>query len=241
MSNFLTLLGGELQRMQKYHIFTASLFVALLWIGMLHLLEVDDIGYLFMMIVFFDLVSMSILMIGVTIYFEKQEGVLSSMFVAPVNKTEFISSKTVGNLFSNLVTILAVLLYVIFFQDINISIPMLAAAVLLIGLFHSLVGFLLIYYSRGFTDLLIAMMKYILLFMIPVILELTGVITGELYSNLLYVIPTKSSATLVEAVIGRAEFWEVFFSIVYLSGGSVLLLYFVFKRFKDFAVRESGV
>ncbi|MEJ6950802.1 ABC transporter permease [Natronospora cellulosivora (SeqCode)] len=241
MNNFLNLFIGEVQRMKKYHILSASVFVSFFWIGMVHLLNVPDITFLFLMVVFFDLVSMSILMVGVTIFFEKQEGVLKSLIVSPISKTEFLTAKTLGNLVSNIVTITIVYIYAIIFQDININLLAFIGAFFLVGLFHTFVGMLLIYKSRDFTELLVKMMTYFLLFMIPVVFEQFGLITSRLYSNVLYIIPTKSAATLLEAVAGNVDLWEILISVFYLSIGSIILGYFVFKKFKDFAIRESGV
>ncbi len=240
MSNFKTLLVGELQRMQKYHILSASVVVAFFWIGALHLLDTGDVSYLFSMVVFFDVLSMSIVMVGVTVFFEKQEGVLRSIFVAPVNKKEFITAKTLGNLFSNYITILLVYLYAVIFQEISIHFLGLLGAVLLIGLFHSLVGFLIIYRCRDFTGLLVGMFAYFLVFTIPIVLQMFDVL-GDFFDYLLYLIPTKASAVLMEGVTGYAELWEILISVLYLGAGSIILGYFVFKQFKDFAARESGI
>ncbi|MFW5987950.1 MAG: ABC transporter permease [bacterium] len=241
MNNFAVLFSGELERMQKYHILTASVVVSFFWIGMIHLLEVPDITYLFTMVVFFDIVSMAIVLIGVTIFFEKQEGVLKSLFVSPISKTEFLISKISANLVSNLITIVIVYLYALVFKEIYVNIFGLLGAVLIIGVFHSLLGLLIVYRSQDFTELLIGMMKYFLVFMIPVVLEQFEVITSELYSNLLFIIPTKSSAVLVEAAAGYAEMWEILLSLIYLIIVSIVLGYIVFKKFNDFTIRESGV
>ena len=242
MNNFLNLLAGEIQRMKKYNVLAASVVVSFFWIGLIHLMEIPDITPLFTMIIFFDLVSMSIVMVGVTIFFEKQEGVLKSLFVSPISKAEFISAKTIGTLFSNFITILIVYLYAIIFKEININILGLIGAALLIGFFHTFLGILIAYKCKDFTELLIGMMKYFFIFMIPVALEQFSLITNQIYSYILYILPTKSSVTLMEAVGGNVdiELWEIILSTVYLSIGIVILAYFSFKKFKDFAIRESG-
>ncbi len=240
MINFRSLLLGELQRLQKYHIITASIVVAFFWIGALHLLETGDITFFFTLVVLFDIVSMSIVLIGVTIFFEKQEGVLKSLFVAPISRAEFISAKTAGNLISNLITILLVYIYALIFTEISLNTAGLLGAIILIGIFHSLVGFLIIYRCQSFTELLIGMMKYFLVMMLPVMLEYLGVFTGEIISNLVYLVPTKASAVVIDGVTGTAGRGELLFSVLYLIVGSLVLAYFVFTGFKNFAARESG-
>lgn len=227
--------------MQKYHVLTASVIVSLFWIGMLYLIEVPDITAFFMILVYFDIVSMAIVMIGVTIFFEKQEGVLKSLFVSPINRLEFISSKTIANLISNLITIGIVYLYALFVQGLNINVAGFFFAIILIGTFHSLVGFLIIYRSNDFTEMLIGMMKYFIVFMIPVSFEEFGLITSELYSNLLFLLPTKSASILITAAAGGLETGEVVLAAIYLFVGTLVLAYFVNKGFRKFVIRESGV
>ena len=241
MTAFLVLFLGEMQRMQKYHILTASVIVSFFWIGMLHLIEVPDITAFFMILVFFDIVSMAIVMIGVTVFFEKQEGVLKSIFVSPINRLEFLSSKTIANLISNLLTIGIVYLYALFFQDIGINVIGLFLAIILIGTFHSLVGFLIVYRSNDFTEMLIGMMKYIIVFTLPIAFDEFGLITGEFYSNILFLLPTKASSTLINATAGGLDTGEIVLSAIYLLIGSLILAYFVNKGFRKFVIRESGV
>ena len=241
MTAFLVLFLGEMQRMQKYHILTASILVSFFWIGMLHLIEVPDITAFFIILVFFDIVSMAIVMIGVTIFFEKQEGVLKSLFVSPINRLEFISSKTIANLVSNIITIAIVYLYAWIVQDVNINLAGLFFAIILIGTFHSLIGFLIVYRSNDFTEMLIGMMKYFIVFMLPVAFEEFGLITSEIYSNLLFLLPTRASSILITATTGGLETGEVVLSAIYLLIGTLVLAYFVNKGFRKFVIRESGV
>ena len=76
MSNLATLFRGELERMKKYHILTASIVAALILFGVLYLINTDDVSSLFPLLLFIDATSMSILLIGATVFFEKQEGIL---------------------------------------------------------------------------------------------------------------------------------------------------------------------
>ncbi|MGM0420484.1 MAG: ABC transporter permease [Bacillota bacterium] len=241
MTNFPVLFQGELQRMQKYHILSASVVVAFFWIALIYFMEVPDVTYFFTLIVFFDIVSMAIIMIGVSIFFEKQEGVLKSLFVSPINKTEFIGSKTLGNLISNLITILIVYAYALIFREINVDLLGLIGAILLIGIFHSLIGFLIVYRSNDFTEMLIKMMQYLVVLALPVVLEELNVITSAVFTNLLFLLPTKSAAVLIEATTGGVGFTETMIAAGYLLLASAVAAYFVLKKFNEFTIRESGV
>lgn len=241
MSNYGALLQGELQRMKKYNIFNASLLVALLWMGVLSLTEINDISSIFPLLLFIDATSMAILLIGVTMMFEKEEGSLKTLLVAPIQKREYILAKTSSNLTANLLTLALLYLYARLFKELQVNFFWLLAAVLLISFFHSMVGFLLSYSARTFPHLLMGMMRYFFIFMLPVLLDWLDFITGPLLSNLLYFLPTKASMTLLLGSAGGVERWEVLLSASYLFLLSLALYFLVVKRFDAYASRESGV
>lgn len=241
MNNFTVLLMGEMQRMKKYNIPAASFVVSILWIVILHFIGIRDVSSIFPLLVFVDATTMSMLLVGVTMFFEKQEGTLKTLLVSPISKAEYILAKSIANVISNLVTLFLMYLYAIFFKEIHVNIVWLTLAVILIGLFHALIGFLLTYYSKDFTELLVGMFKYAFVLLLPVFLEQVGMITGGLVQKLLYAIPTKASMVLLGASSGKGELWEVLLSTAYLLIGSVGLYRIVSKKFDEFAIKESGV
>lgn len=241
MNNFVVLLNGEIQRMKKYNILGASFLVSLIWIGVLHFTNIKDVSSIFPLLLFIDATSMSMLLVGVNMFFEKQEGTIKTLLVSPISKSEYILSKTVANIISNITTLVILYLYARFFKEIDINVFGLLGAVVLIGFFHSLLGFALTYRSKDFTGLLMGMMKYAFIFMIPVILEQVGIIKNEIITKALYAIPTKGSMTLLQASAGGIKSWEIYLSLGYLVIVSVLLYRYVNKKFDEFAIKESGV
>lgn len=241
MANLKILLTGELQRMMKYHILSASVAVALLWIGVLHFTAGEDVSMFFPLLIFVDVTSMAILMVGVTMFFEKQEGSFKSLLVAPINKWEYIISKALANISSNILTLFILYIYAIIFKEINVNILALFMAVVLIALFHTFIGFLLSYVSKDFTSLLMNMMGYFMLLATPVILEMVGVIRGELISKLMYLLPTKASMVLLRASGGGLESWEIMISLIYLIAVSIICYLLTLRRFDEYAIKESGV
>ena len=241
MSNFQVLFLGELQRMRKYNIFTGSIVISLLWVAMLHFTEVQDVGFIFPLLLFIDATSMAILLVGVTIFYEKQENTLKTLMVSPINKSEYILAKTCANIITNLEALVILYIYARIFKEINLNILGFSIAVILVSFLHSLIGFLLTYASRDFTELLMGMIKYTFLLMIPPLLEQVGLIRNQLYSRLLYILPTKASLLILNASVSVVETWEIYYSITYIIFLSALLYIQVARKFTDFAIKESGV
>lgn len=241
MNNLIVLFRGELERMKKYHVLGASFVVSLIWIGVLYFTEINEVSRIFPLLLYLDATSMSMLMIGVTMFFEKQEGTIKTLLVSPISKAEYIIAKAFANIVSNILTLIILYLYARFFKEIDLNIIGLFLAVIIVAFFHSLIGFILTYYSKDFTDLLMGMMKYVFVLMVPVLLEQVGLISNEIIQNILYAIPTKASMLLLQSSAGGVEAWETYLSMIYLVIGSILLYFVVSRKFDEFAIKESGV
>lgn len=241
MNNLKTLFVGELQRLQRYHIIAASLVVAVIWIGVLHFTAVDDVTNIFPLLLFLDATTMSITLIGVSMFFEREEHTLKALFVSPITKGEYMISKIIGNIVSNLQTLVILYLYAWIFKEINLNFFLLVFYVIVISIFHSMIGFLLAYRSKSFTELLTGVITYTFIFLIPVVLEQVGVITGELLTNLLYLLPTKAALLILNSAANGVETWEIFYGTIYLIGLSILLSVVIRKGFEAFVAKESGI
>lgn len=240
MNNFITLLSGELQRLRRYNILTAGILVALLWVAILYFTDMDDITGMVPLVVFIDATSMSMVLIGATMFYEKQEGSTKTLFVSPISKSEYILAKIFANVVSNIITLVLIYAYAKIFKEINLNFFGLLGASILISYFHSLIGFILTYNTKDFTDMLMSMMKYFFIFATPVILEQVGLIKNKTIEKILFLIPTKSSNILLQATDGGVETWKIWFSIIYLILASLALFFIVWKKFDDFAIKESG-
>lgn len=243
MRNLSVLLKGEVDRLRKYHILAASLVVAFIWIGVMQLTEVDDVTGIFPLFLFLDATSMSMVLIGVSMFFEREENTLKAIFVSPVTKKEYISAKIIGNILSNMQTLVLLYLYAWIFKEININILTLVLYVILISIFHSLIGFLLAYHTKSFTELLTGMIMFMFALLIPIVLEEVGIITVEWLKNVLYILPTKASLLLLNstAEMSTVETWEIAYGVGYLIFSSALLLVFIRKGFEVFLAKESGI
>lgn len=243
MKNLSVLLKGEVDRLQKYHILAASLLVAFIWIGVMHLTEVEDVTGIFPLFLFLDATSMSMVLIGVTMFFEREENTLKAIFVSPVTKKEYITAKILGNILSNMQTLIILYLYAWIFKEIHISILTLVLYVMLISIFHSLVGFLLAYHTKSFTELLTGMIIFMFALLIPVVLEEVGIITVAWLQNVLYLLPTKAALLLLNstAETSAVETWEVAYGMGYLIFASGVLLVFIQRGFEVFLAKESGI
>jgi len=240
VNNLAALTKGELTRMRKYNILAAGLFVALIWIAVLHLTEAVEISMMLVVVLYFDVMAMAGIMIGVTVYYEKQESTIKTMLVSPISKEEFIMSKVMANLSSSLLTMAILLTYAYVVRDASVNILILLGAVVLGVIQFSMIGYLLTFRSRDFTGMLINLLLFNIFLGIPVIMDFVGLIQNDLFSKVLYALPTKALLTLMTAAVNGPQTWEVMLSVFYLVGLSTILFQVIRTQFDAFSTKESG-
>lgn len=241
MGRILFLIAGDFQRTIKYNILAATFFVAIIWAGVLQFIEIKDVTSFFPLLVFIDVTSMAVLFVGVSMFFEKQEGSIKSILISPVSKFEYIISKALVNMFLNVLVLILLYIYAVLFKEIEINIIGLTASVMLVSFLHSMIGFFITYYSKSFTDVLMGMMKYSLITMTPVLLEYMGIIKSDILKYIIKVLPTKASLDLLTAETEQLSTATVAFNVVFLVVLCGFLYFVVSKKFDEFAVKESGV
>ena len=240
MSKFTTLVKGELLRLMRYNLFSASFFVSAIWVGILHFVDVENVTMFIPQLVFIDVTTMAMLLVGVTFIYERDEGTMRSMLTSPISKSEYLLAKMISNIIPSILSLTIMYIYSWLFKVIDINYFLLLGGVILIAFFHSLIGLLLTYYSKDFTDLVMTIMKVFLAFLLPVIFDEFNIITNDIFRKLVYILPTKSALMILMGTTGGIKPWEITISLIYMVLGSIILYYLVWKNFDTYALKESG-
>ena len=240
MNKFATLVQGELLRLKRYNLLTASLFVSAVWVGLLHFLDIENVSKLIPQMIFIDVTTMAMLLVGVTFIYERDEATIRSMLVSPITKSQYLLAKMISNIIPSILSLTIMYIYSKLFKVVEINYFLLLGAVILVAFFHSLIGFLLTYYSKDFTDLVMTIMKLFFVFLLPVILDEFNIVTNEIFKKIVYILPTKSALILLMGTTGKIQSWEIIVSFIYILLGSIVLYYLVWKSFDRYALKESG-
>lgn len=240
MNRLMLLYTHELVRMRKYGITVASLAVTIIWVLIIEFSNVTRIAAFLPLILFIDATLMSLLLAGVTMIFEQQENALRSMLVLPITKGEYLVSKSLAVTTSSLLTLALLLIYGLVFKDLHVHIPGLVAAVALIAFTFSQVGMVMTYASRDFTDLLMGMFKFTIVFALPTILEFFQFIKGDWVKNLQYLNPTKNALVLLQAPLIQVTSKDLIIAIAYLALLAIVLFAMSHKLFDGYAAKEGG-
>lgn len=237
--NFKQLLIGEMVRLSKYKILQISFVVSLLWIAIMFLIGKENIQSFIPIFIFTDAALMTVLLVGASLFYERQENTLKTLMITPSSYTSILLSKIIASIYLALQSTVVISLVAIFFFDISINLFWLYTFVLLIGLAHSAIGYAFTMVSRDFNGLLAAIGGYMIVFAIPSLISALGIFS-ETFDNFLMISPTHVALELINFSMGvDVAIWKVVVGIIYLIGISIVLYkYVVAPKYAEMAVRE---
>lgn len=239
--NFINLIAGELKRAIRYKVLTIGLVVSLLWLVIIFFVRnnLEELSMLIPLFIFTDAAVMSVMLIGASIYFEKQEGSVRSVLVSPVGVWPILIAKLINSVMISLISALIVGFGAIIMTDISINIPLLLLYVAITVVAHSAIGFALSIISKDFNAMLVNFMLFMLLFVTPPILIMLNVIPSE-YDIYALVSPSQAANALLNSSIEGVSYkwYEIMISLIYLVGITIVVMrFFVYKRFLQDAMR----
>ncbi|NLW23281.1 MAG: ABC transporter permease [Tissierellia bacterium] len=240
MNRFNVLLNGELIRLRRYNLFAASLFVSAIWVGIIHFLNVEDVTTIVPQLIFLDVTTMATLLVGVSFIYEKDESTIRTMLVAPISKNQYLLAKLIANIIPSILSLTIMYLYSKLIKTIEINYFLLLGAVALVSFFHSLMGILLTYFTKDFTNLIMVIMLLFIILILPVILVEFNIITNEIFAKGSYILPSKAALMVIMGTARIIDRWEIIFSLIYLIGSCLVLYYLVHRQFDLYALRERG-
>ena len=235
------LVQGELDRLRKYNLFTATTVVLLLWVGMTWLLEAGEVTAFVPLILLMDSTMMSSLLVGATLFYEKKEHAINSILVTPVRETEYIAAKIIVSVFNSLLTFLALAATAYFLKGVTFNFALVAAAVVVMTAFHALRGIWFAFCAKTLSSLLVNFRLYIISLMLPPVLADLGII-GEKIARFFIILPPDAAGTMLQAGFATVPLGRLIFGFVYLLALSAALYkYIVLPGFNQYAMRETGV
>lgn len=240
MDRVLFLYRGEMNRTVKYGITGASLAATVLWVLALQFSHAGSVTALFPLVLYIDTTLMSFLLAGVTLVFETQENVLKSFLVTPINTTEYLLAKSLAVVTSSVITFVLLTTYGMLFKNLSINILGMLAAVIVIAFAFAQLGLLMTYFSKDFTDLLMGMFKFAIVFSLPTMLVFLNVLDAPWLTALQYLNPTKHAITLLQAAVTPVPQQDLIIATVYILALSIAGFVGTCKLFDSYVVKGGA-
>ena len=236
MKKFFALIKGEVIRLWRYQITLFGLIVSAIWIILLAVVSKEEANALLPQLIVLDAGLMAIILLGASYFYEKQEGTMKAILVSPTSPAVLLSAKIIGTIMGNLLSVFLMWLTMLVVHQSVFPIFTALGLVIIITLTHLSIGYVLIYWSKDFMDLLLKYTFVVLILLVPTILVSLNILTDGL-ENLAYLSPTYSGQILISQLwqaptesIGFA--WMLI--ILYPLG---LFPFYILPQFRKEAIR----
>ena len=241
MDRLITLVKGDFDRLNKYNLFTANFVVLLFWVGISWFFEGAELKMFVPIVFLVDSTMMTMLLVGATLFYEKQEHTINSIMVSPVTENEYLLSKIIVSVLNSLITIIFISAALYFIKGVTYNYLLVVPAVIIVTVVHAIIGIRLSYYAKNFSSMLVNLFIYNFIFLFPTVFVTLGII-GENVGRYLILLPPEAANILISTVVHDVDPWRLAFGYVYLSILSLVLYRFLIKpQFNDYVMRETGV
>ncbi len=239
MRQLSVLIRGEFKRLIRYKLIQVGFGVSILWVMVMFLIGPEEAGAFVPMFIFMDVAMMTVLLIGASFFYERQENTLKSMLTSPASMRSIIASKMFSAVYIALQSSLFIGLIAYFFFNVDINFFLLIPFSILIAFFHAMIGYTFAVLVEDFPALLALMMAYMILFGFPSLFYALGLLS-ETLETILLISPTHASMLLIDyAFYASNDLWIIALGIVYLLIASIVLSNMVvFPKYIDKAIKE---
>jgi len=181
----------------------------------------------------------TMLYVAAMILFEKEQGTLNATIVSPMRTAEYLWSKIIT--LTALATVEAVVmvggatLIMSFSNQVTIpNIPLLLLGIILIGIFYTLVGIVLIVRYDKITDFLIPMSGVAVILQLPFVYFL-----GWVEYPILLIIPTSAPTVLMQGAYGPLAGWEWAYGVGFTAALLIGLTIWAHRAFRTHIINNG--
>lgn len=215
----------------KQGFYFVYLILSLFYLIIFHQLDTTWLPYIMPVVLFMDPSVLGLFFIGGILLLEKEQGILSLIYVTPLRVWEYILSKIISLCFISLMAIL--LISLIAYKD-AVNYVYLIISVILTSVFFTLIGFLVATRSKSVNDFFVKIIPWMMMLMLPCVLLV-------FYPNLLVLglIPSVASLKLVWGAYHAMQLGEFIILVLYMTVLNVFLLKYTYKVFQNKMVLEN--
>ena len=236
MKPFLVLLKSEVLRLIHYKIIFFGLFVSFIWVLVIAFTSFQEAEVLMPQLLTLDAGLMTIVLIGSSYYFEKQEGTLKALLVSPVQPETILLAKIISSFLPSLISITLISLTMGIIHAYWIPLGLALLFVVLATTAHISVGFVLMFLSPDFMSLLVKYMGVALLFYVPLILIPFNLIPRS-FEWLGFLSPSYGAQFLMQSLLADGSIQDTIMAILFLILiPSLLFPLYVYPKFKKEAI-----
>lgn len=228
---------SEVRRLIDYKIIYFGFVVTFLWVIVLAVTNEQEAISLLPQLLILDAGLMTIILIGSSFYFEKQEGTLKAILVSPVQTIHVILAKVCASLVPSLLSVSLMTLTMGIIHAYWLSFPLALLIIMMATVAHLSLGFILMFTSPDFMSLLVKYTLFAFLLYLPSILVPLNLITPD-WEWIALISPSYAAQYLIQGLFVNISSMNLWLSVLFLIAlPSLLFPLYIYPQFKKETMR----
>lgn len=219
----------------KHGFYTIYVVLAFLYMIVLSFLGDNAKSIVLPILIYTDPSVLGMFFIGGIVLLEKEQGILSLLYITPLKVIEYIISKL---LTLSIISLLAGLIITFVTYSGKVLFFQLIIGILLSSILFTLIGFIIATHSKTVNDYFVKVIPWMIIFIIPCLSLIPNTFIPKYIYYILNLIPSVATLKIVLGSFITAPPLEIVFCIVYTLITNIILLNYTQKLFTRKTILE---
>lgn len=216
----MTSIKADMRFQHKHGFYIVYIFMALLYLIVLSQFEINVTKTMLPIIVYLDPSVLGLFFIGSMIMLEKEQGILSLLYITPLRIREYMISKLI-TLTSLAMMVGFVISFITYRAPVNYL--LLAVGILLTAVFYTLIGFMVSTNANTVNEYMVNMIPWMLLLVVPCFALIPNSFIPQFVYPILNIIPSVAGLKLLIGSYTEMPTWEIILCIASLTAINCLI------------------
>lgn len=213
----------------KHGFYYIYIILTIMYIVLLSLFDQNVVKIALPIIIYTDPSVLGMFFIGGMVMLEKDQGILSLLYITPLSVKEYIISKLLS---LSIISVLASIAMTLICFDGRANIVVLLIGIVLTSIFFTLMGFIISTRAKTVNEYMVKMVPWMLLLIIPCLSMIPNSLP-KFVNLVLSIIPSTAGLNLVMGAFTPIPLWKAVLYILSLVVANTLLLKYTQRLFKN--------
>ena len=214
----------------KHGFYTVYIVLSIMYIIINSFISQEALKYVLPIMIYMDPAGLGLFFIGGMVLMEKEQGILSLLYITPLRVNEYIVSKVVTLGFISALAGSAVSLAS---YRMPCNYAMLFAGTFLVSIFYTLLGFLMVYRTKSVNEYIIKMIPITMVSVLPCLTFIPNDFMPSLVNTILLAFPSAGGLKLMFGAYEGITLMDAAISLLGLLVFDVLLVRKVHRVLTD--------
>lgn len=235
MKRILNSITADIKFQMKHGFYAVYVVLSIMYIVILNFIPMSAKSVVLPILVYTDPAALGMFFIGGMVLLEKEQGVLSLLYITPLKVHEYIISKVLTLGIISTLAAVGISLVV----NIQTNYILLILGTLLSAIFYTLIGFLMASKSKTVNDYILKIVPVAMLVILPCLTFIQNDFVPEIINKIVLFIPASGGLKVIFGAYSDISSVDIIISISGLIIVNILLVNRVYRVLTDKLILEA--